>query len=111
MFLDSVWILGAVLLTAVAYQFYVIPREEERLANRLGQAYVEYCRRTNRYLPRLRDVAPPATEPGSQVLTVDLVALTNEFSRAFWWMLLPLFVALAAWLRVQPWWPHVLPLP
>lgn len=107
MFLDSVLILAATLLTAVAYELHVIPREEERLSNRLGEDYVAYCRRTNRYVPR---IAGGAVER-SQVLMVDTAALARELSRAFWWMLLPLFVALAAWLRVQPWWPHVVPLP
>jgi protein-S-isoprenylcysteine O-methyltransferase Ste14 len=103
LFVGSAVMLVATLVTAVAYHFHVIPREEDRLVEKLGEPYEEYCRRTNRYLPRF---SKPA---GDRVVEVDMNAMGRELTRAVWWMLVPVFAALISWLRVQAWWPHLLP--
>lgn len=107
LFLDSIVLLAAALLTAVAYQFHVIPREEGRLLDRFGNAYQTYCRSTRRYLP----IRTAARAERTRVLEVDLAALATECTRAAWWAALPLLAALITWLRIQPWWPHWSPLP
>jgi protein-S-isoprenylcysteine O-methyltransferase Ste14 len=109
LFLDSLVLLIAALLTAVAYHLHVIPREEGRLVDRFGTPYLTYCRATPRYVPARRSAA--ATAEPARVLEVDLAALATECTRAVWWAALPLFAALITWLRVQPWWPHWSPLP
>jgi protein-S-isoprenylcysteine O-methyltransferase Ste14 len=106
LFLDSLVLLIALILTVPAYHLFVIPREEARLRDRFGIAYTKYCKRTNRYLPRIR-----AKSARPRVLEVDMAAVATECSRAFWWAALPLFCALVTWLRVQQWWPHFSPLP
>jgi protein-S-isoprenylcysteine O-methyltransferase Ste14 len=84
LFLDSLVLLIALALTVPAYHLFVIPREEERLLDRFGNKYEAYCRRTNRYLPRLR-----TTPARPWVLEVDMAALARECSRAWWWAALP----------------------
>jgi protein-S-isoprenylcysteine O-methyltransferase Ste14 len=108
LFLDSLVLLAAALLTALAYQLYVIPREEGRLVDKFGIPYLSYCRSTHRYLPVPRG---GTAARGTRMLEVDLGALGTECTRAIWWAALPLIAALVTWLRVQPWWPHWSPLP
>jgi protein-S-isoprenylcysteine O-methyltransferase Ste14 len=107
LFLDSIVLLAATLLTTIAYHRHVIPREEGRLIDRFGNAYPSYCGTTHRYLP-IRTGGPAER---AKVLEVDLGALATECTRAVWWAALPLLAALITWLRVQPWWPHWSPLP
>ena len=104
LFVGSTVMLVATALTAIAYHFHVIPREEERLVEKLGPNYQGYCRQTNRYLPTLAGLGSR-----TRLLEVDMSYMGRELTRAFWWMLVPVFAALITWLRVQPWWPHVLP--
>jgi len=102
-FVGSAVMLGATVLTALAYHFQVIPREEDRLVEKLGPDYEAYCRRTNRYVPKLSGAGAK-----TQILEVDMGYMGRELTRAFWWMLVPVFAALISWLRVQPWWPHLI---
>ena len=107
LFLDSIVLLAAALLTSVAYHLHVIPREEGRLIDKFGAPYLSYSRSTHRYLPARSGRAGG----GTPVLEVNLAALGTECTRAIWWAALPLIAALVTWLRVQPWWPHWSPLP
>jgi protein-S-isoprenylcysteine O-methyltransferase Ste14 len=111
LFLDSLVLLAAALLTAIAYHLHVIPREEGRLVDRFGAPYLAYCRATPRYLPGRAAVAATIGPKPARVLEVDLSALATECGRAVWWAALPLAAVLITWLRVQPWWPHWLPVP
>ena len=106
LFVGSVTMLATSILTALAYHLLVIPREEDRLVEKLGPDYQTYSGLTNRYLANLSGGGGHG-----QVLEVDMAYMGRELTRAFWWMLVPVFAALITWLRVQPWWPHLVPLP
>src|SRR5262249_2855345 len=54
--LTANWFLGLVpLLLVVVVMGWRTPREEAVLLARFGNAYSDYCRRTGRFLPRLRE--------------------------------------------------------
>ena len=50
-FYQSLWMTPGILLPMFIYAFGVVPAEEQRLRNRLGAAYDEYCRTTPRWFP------------------------------------------------------------
>lgn len=66
MILGLVLLLNNIYLTAaycVLYYFYMVnrvQREENRLAQMLGEPYLDYCRRTSRFIPSLAGLANPA---------------------------------------------------
>ncbi len=90
---------------AAAYLVVTIPFEERALADRFGDSYVEYCRRTPRVWPRpsLYHAAP------SQVVLLE--GLRRELARATRWGLLPLAGAVLRQLQSLPGWPRLLSLP
>ena len=51
------WIVGAYTLFYVLYMTHRVSREERRLEGFLGEPYLEYCKKVNRYLPSLRPLA------------------------------------------------------
>ena len=107
LFVNSLIGFIGVLLTAMAYVLYVIPIEERRLMGRFGDEYEAYCRRTPRFIPQWKLLfSKPA-----HVLTVDTRALALETSRAIGWLMVPLLADVLTFLRDQPWWPHLIPLP
>jgi protein-S-isoprenylcysteine O-methyltransferase Ste14 len=60
----NAFILGMAVLLFAAVAMFVVPREEERLVNKFGEAYLEYRRRAGPFLPRLVPAAqPPASSP------------------------------------------------
>jgi protein-S-isoprenylcysteine O-methyltransferase Ste14 len=107
LFVNSLLGMIGVVLTATAYVLYVIPIEERRLSGRFGKEYEAYCRRTPRFIPRLKQTASVP----QQLLTVDVRALAVETSRAVGWLMVPLVADVMSFLRDQPWWPHLIPLP
>ena len=48
--LDSVWVLAAVPLLALALNTFIIPGEEARLREVFGEQYLAYCSRVRRWL-------------------------------------------------------------
>ena len=64
--LGLVLLLNNIYLTvaySVLYYFYManrVQREESRLAQLLGEPYLDYCRHTSRFLPSLAGLANPA---------------------------------------------------
>ena len=107
LFVNSLLGFIGVLLTATAYVLYVIPIEERRLLGRFGDQYETYCRTTPRFIPRWKLVSLAK----QQLVTVDMRALGLEASRAVGWPMVPLIADVLSFLRDQPWWPHLIPLP
>jgi protein-S-isoprenylcysteine O-methyltransferase Ste14 len=50
--LANVWLLVAAVLLSLALHFGVVKREEAYLRTKFGEAYLQYMKRTPRYLPR-----------------------------------------------------------
>lgn len=105
LFLQSLIMAGALALLATAYFAFTVPAEEEYLADRLGSAYREYCRRVNRFWPSIRGFRSP------RKLTVDVHSLYVEWARASRWLWLPILGEVIQHLRAMPWWPRWVILP
>jgi len=57
MLLGNPWIVGVYTLVYWFYMTHRVNREERRLRGWLGDPYVEYCNKVNRYFPSLRPLA------------------------------------------------------
>ena len=57
MLLWNPWIIGAYTVIYWLYMTHRVSREERRLCEWLGEPYVEYCKKVNRYFPSLRPLA------------------------------------------------------
>ncbi len=105
LFLKSIVFAAAVAILTVLYMYGTVRMEEASLAERLGEPYREYCRRTNRFWPSFRHFQ---TAPR---LTVDLHSLYLECARASRWVWIPLAGEIIATLRDTPWWPRLFVVP
>lgn len=87
------------------YVCYVVPAEERYMRGRFAGAYDDYCRRVPRWIPRFslfrRD------EIVRQV--ADRGAVSREFLRMMWWVLLPLLAELTCHVRGTAWWQSFTP--
>ncbi len=105
LFLKSIVFAAALAILTVLYMQGTVRVEEASLAERLGDAYREYCRRTNRFWPSFRHFqAAPR-------LTVDLHSLYLECARASRWIWIPLVGEVIGALRDAPWWPRLFTIP
>jgi protein-S-isoprenylcysteine O-methyltransferase Ste14 len=82
------------------YVWYVVPAEEWYMRGRFVAAYDDYCRRVPRWLPRLSQLH--RNEIVRQV--ADRRAVSREFLRMMWWILLPLLAVLTCNVRGTAWW-------
>jgi len=57
MLLANPWLIGAYTLVYWLYMTHRVSREERRLRGWLGEPYIEYCKKVNRYFPSLRPLA------------------------------------------------------
>jgi protein-S-isoprenylcysteine O-methyltransferase Ste14 len=57
MLLANPWLIGAYTLVYWLYMTHRVSREEQRLRGWLGEPYIEYCKKVNRYFPSLRPLA------------------------------------------------------
>jgi len=57
MLLWNPWIIGGYTLVYWVYMTQRVRREERQLTKRLGNPYIDYCKKVNRYLPSLRPLA------------------------------------------------------
>src|ERR1051326_5514051 len=105
LFMESLVCTAAVLVAGAAYAFVTIPAEERVLRYRLGDEYVRYSERVPRFWPRFSQFQTP------EVIEVKVKGLKLECARAVRWIWLPLLLEALAYLRVQPWWPHLFSLP
>lgn len=97
-FLKSGWFLMCFLLVAALYVWGVVPAEERWLTARLGDDYVDYCRRVPRWRPRFSREVLRGTP------LKDRRAMGTELKHIFWWfVLLPLIGELSCMLREAPW--------
>lgn len=101
LFLESLTFLGGVVLSAVAYAVFTIPQEERALQETLGEEYRLYCERVPRFWPRWSQFHTP------EVIEVKVKGLKLECARAARWIWVPVILEIIAFLRVQPWWPHL----
>jgi protein-S-isoprenylcysteine O-methyltransferase Ste14 len=105
LFLKS-WTFAVICLGPVAlYPLGVVPAEERYLREKLGEPYLEYCRRVPRWWPRFRNYTPLPASPASAL------AARAELVRSVWWVLMiPLASAGLCWLRSLPTIPKIWPL-
>jgi protein-S-isoprenylcysteine O-methyltransferase Ste14 len=60
--LSALWPAAAAMFVVLTLLALRTPLEERKLVDRFGDAYVDYMRRTNRYVPRvIRATAKPTT--------------------------------------------------
>jgi protein-S-isoprenylcysteine O-methyltransferase Ste14 len=100
LFLKSAVFAVALAFVWFLYAWYVVPAEERYMRGRFATAYDDYCRRVPRWLPRwnlLRrdEILRPVADRG---------AVSREFFRMMWWILLPLLAELTCHVRGTPWW-------
>lgn len=86
---SAIFAVGTVLASLV-YLMMTLSFEEKWLRQRLGDEYIEYCRRVPRFWPRLSNFHTRPT------IEADAHCLFVEFGRALRWMAIPLAVQLIA---------------
>ena len=106
LFLNSAVAVVGALLASVAFLAWVIPIEEARLSARFGDKYRAYCAATPRLIPSV-----PRRNGSEGQITVELGPLMTEVSRSVGWLIIPILCDLVTFLRDQPWWPHLMPVP
>lgn len=99
LFVQSAAVLAATALSLVLYAAGTVRVEEAFLRERFGQAYVDYCARTARFIPT--SLLPDTP----QKIVVDLAALRREARSALAWIWLPIGAEVLAMMRGLPWWP------
>lgn len=104
-FMQSLTFALGLVIAGVVYGTVTISSEEQRLAKRLGETFVDYCRRVPRLIPRLGGYH---SDP---VIEVDLRCLQVEARRALRYIWIPLICQALAHLRAEAWWPHLGVLP
>ena len=72
------------MIPIVLYVLCVVPAEEQVLRNRLGDAYLNYCRQVSRWFPRWSGLNFQWGRPEAPA------AFRTECIRSIWWLLLPL---------------------
>jgi len=102
-FLKSGWFLLSFVSLILFYVMTVIPGEERKLYSRFGSDFQDYCERVPRWWPRFRRqcLAPVSVR--------DRRAIAAELRCLLCWTLLPMLGETTCYLRVQPWWPHLVP--
>jgi protein-S-isoprenylcysteine O-methyltransferase Ste14 len=101
LFAESLTLAIGIALTSMIYALGAVPAEERYLRQTLGEHYEKYRATVPRYLPK------PGLYKSSEVIEVHLRGLRVETRRAMKWMWLPVVGLAIAFLRVQPWWPHI----
>jgi protein-S-isoprenylcysteine O-methyltransferase Ste14 len=100
LFLKSPVFAVAVSFVWFLYAWYVVPAEERYMRGRFAAAYDDYCLRVPRWLPKLSLLR--RDEIFRQV--ADRGAVSREFLRMMWWILLPLVAELTCYVRGTAWW-------
>jgi hypothetical protein len=103
-FLQSLILLGAVVLAACAHVWLILPSEEQHLRDFFGEAYRSYAQQTPRLLPRLRNLRRPGK------IEIKVAELLREAGRALGYGAIGAATEVVIQCRGQPWWP-VLHLP
>ena len=98
-FLKSLTFGGALLVVFLYYWLFVVPAEEKYLANRFGEEFRNYCRRTPRFWPRLSAFSSPKS------IAVDMKFLRIEAARLVRGSVVPVLLTVLMRLRETPWWP------
>ena len=101
LFLGSMLVSAAVIVAGAVYLVTTVPQEEAVLARQHPRGWADYAERVPRVFPRSITCRTP------ERITVDVQSLRDEAARAARWVLLPLLVELAAYLRTQAWWPQL----
>jgi protein-S-isoprenylcysteine O-methyltransferase Ste14 len=104
-YLKSITVIAGTMLMALAYAALTIPAEERFLAEKFGEVYRGYRKRTPRLIPRFRLFHSP------EVIPVNVRALRTEMWRLSYWILLPMVAEILAHLRAHSLWPHYFRLP
>ena len=95
----------AVVILFMVYLSFVVRAEEHFLGLRFGEDFVNYCRRTPRFLPRWSSFNSPSH------LRVDVKRLRQEFVRLSRAALVPILLEVLMKFRSNPDWPHWFNLP
>ncbi len=94
-----------ILCAAMVYTLVTVPSEERTLREKLGDDFSRYCERVPRFWPR------PGLFHTPEVIEVRIKGVWNECRRVLLWILIPVFAAIVARLRHEPWWPNLVWLP
>jgi protein-S-isoprenylcysteine O-methyltransferase Ste14 len=97
--MQSVVLIGAILLVSLVYFGITLPREEAALIGVFGQGYRDYQSKVAQLIPN------PSTFRTSDVIEVHLAGMQAEVKRAMRWVLIPGGCYLLLHLRAQAWWP------
>jgi protein-S-isoprenylcysteine O-methyltransferase Ste14 len=105
LFLKSLVFAAALVFVWFLYVWFVVPAEERYMRGRFGSAYDDYCRRVPRWWPKLAllrrdEILRPVADRG---------AVSREFVRMMWWILLPLLAELTCHVRGTAWWETLFP--
>jgi protein-S-isoprenylcysteine O-methyltransferase Ste14 len=100
LFLKSMVFAAALVFVWFLYVWFVVPAEEHYLRGRFAAAYDDYCRRVPRWFPRLSELRR------DEILrpVVDRGAVSREFLRMMWWILLPVLAEFTCHVRGTTWW-------
>jgi len=104
-FVQSLVLIGAMLLVAIIYLQITVPVEEERLSAAFGEEYREYLRRVPRIIPNFSLYQSPPE------VTVKTNGLRAEFLRMLQWGCIPIMCYLLEHVRTLSWWPTLFNLP
>jgi protein-S-isoprenylcysteine O-methyltransferase Ste14 len=105
LFLKSLTFGGALLIAFFYYWRFVVPAEEKFLAQRFGEEFRNFCRRTPRFWPRLSSYNSPKS------VSVDVKFLRIEAARLARGALVPVALTVLMRLREAQWWPDWFHLP
>lgn len=94
-------LLVAFVLIVLAFYFLILPAEENILRDKFGQEYIEYCQKTNRLWPGLKNFST------REYIDVRTHHLFVEFKRAVIWIFMPLIFDVIAHLQAQSWFPFL----
>ncbi len=100
LFLKSAVFAGGLAFVWFLYVWYVVPAEEHYMRGRFAAAYDDYCHRVPRWLPqfsllRRNEILRPVADRG---------AVSREFLRMVWWVLLPVLALVTCHCRGTAWW-------
>jgi protein-S-isoprenylcysteine O-methyltransferase Ste14 len=101
LFLQSLAVACAAVITGIAFLMTTVPQEEAALARLHPRGWADYSERVPCVIPSQRSWRTPSR------FTVDVRSLSEEAARASRWVLLPLLAQVFSYLRALPWWPHL----